>query len=111
MGDQTTSDMDGGWKQIIEDYLEEFFRFFFPYVHASINFDAGYDFLDKELAKLMVDTESGDRRVDKLVQVRWIDGSVEWILLQSRYRLSGMWILLGGCTCTITAFGTATRNR
>jgi hypothetical protein len=81
MGDQTASDMDGGWKQIIEDYLEEFFRFFFPRIHASINFNAKYHFLDKELAKLMVDTESGDRRVDKLIQVQWIDGSVEWILL------------------------------
>jgi hypothetical protein len=80
MGD-TAADMDGGWKQIIEDYLEEFFRFFFPHVHASIHFDAGYRFLDKELAKLMVDTESGDRRVDKLVEVQWQDGSSEWILL------------------------------
>jgi hypothetical protein len=81
MGDQATSDMDGGWKQIIEDYLEEFFRFFFPRIHAAIDFGAKYQFLDKELAKLMVDTESGDRRVDKLIQVQWIDGSIEWILL------------------------------
>jgi hypothetical protein len=81
MGDQTASDMDGGWKQIIEDYLEEFFRFFFPRIHASINFNAEYHFLDKELAKLMVDTETGGRRVDKLIQVQWKDGSIEWILL------------------------------
>ncbi|MFO7904576.1 MAG: hypothetical protein R6U98_18075, partial [Pirellulaceae bacterium] len=81
MNDQTTTNMDGGWKQIIEDYLEEFFRFFFPQIHASINFDADYRFLDKELAKLMVDTETGDRRADKLIQVQWIDGTIEWILL------------------------------
>ena len=30
MSEQTAADMDGGWKQMIEDYLEEFFRFFFP---------------------------------------------------------------------------------
>ena len=81
MNDQTTTDMDGGWKQIIEDYLEEFFRFFFPDVHALIDFQAGYTFLDKELAKLMVDTETGDRRADKLIEVQWIDGTIEWILL------------------------------
>jgi len=32
MSEQTVADMDGGWKQMIEDYLEEFFRFFFPVV-------------------------------------------------------------------------------
>lgn len=26
MSEQTAADMDGGWKQMIEDYLEEFFR-------------------------------------------------------------------------------------
>ena len=81
MSEQTAADMDGGWKQMIEDYLEEFFRFFFPHVHASINFQAGYKFLDKELAKVMVDTETGDRRADKLIQVQWIDDAVQWILL------------------------------
>ena len=81
MSEQTAADMDGGWKQMIEDYLEEFFRFFFPDVHASINFQAGHKFLDKELAKVLVDTETGDRRADKLIQVQWMDGTVEWILL------------------------------
>ena len=81
MSEQTAADMDGGWKQMIEDYLEEFFRFFFPDVHASINFQAGHKFLDKELAKVLVDTETGDRRADKLIQVQWMDGTVEWVLL------------------------------
>lgn len=52
----TPSDIDGGWKQIIDDYLEEFFRFFFPAVHAGIDFRQPYQYLDKELAKVMVDT-------------------------------------------------------
>ncbi len=29
----------------------------------------------------MVDTQTGKREADKLIQVKWIDGSVEWILL------------------------------
>ncbi|MFO7905519.1 MAG: hypothetical protein R6U98_22840 [Pirellulaceae bacterium] len=52
---------DGGWKRIIKDYLEKFFRLFFTQVHALIDLEAGYTFLDKELAKSMVDTETGDR--------------------------------------------------
>lgn len=42
MDDQTTADMDGGWKQLIEKYLEAFFRFFFPAVHAGIDFRQNY---------------------------------------------------------------------
>ena len=83
MSEQTVADMDGGWKQMIEDYLEEFFRFFFPDVHASINFQAGHKFLDKELAKVLVDTETGDRRADKLIQLRKIQAGRD---VQQRYR-------------------------
>ena len=71
MDEPTAADMDGGWKQVIEDFLEEFFRFFFPAVHAGIDFQQGYQYLDKELAKVMVDAEAGDREVDKLIQVHW----------------------------------------
>ena len=30
------ADADGGWKDIIEDFTEEFLRFYFPEVHAAI---------------------------------------------------------------------------
>ena len=40
MNDVATADMDGGWKQVIEDYTEEFFRFFFPEVHAAVSSDS-----------------------------------------------------------------------
>ena len=81
MNEPTAADMDGGWKQVIEDYLEEFFRYFFPLVHASIDFGRGYQYLDKELAKVMVGNELGDREVDKLIQVHWKDGGSEWVLI------------------------------
>ncbi len=73
--------MDGGWKQIIEDFVEDFFRFYFPDIHTMIDFEAEIQFLDKELAKIMVDAQAGNRKADKLLQVEWLDGSVEWILL------------------------------
>ena len=73
--------MDGGWKQLIEDYLEEFFRFFFPAVHAGIDFRQDYQYLDKELAQIMVGSESGRREVDKLIQVHWLSGGSDLILL------------------------------
>src|SRR3972149_6359198 len=73
--------MDGGWKQLIEEYLEEFFRFFFPTIHEGIDFGQRYQYLDKELAQITVGSESGRREVDKLIRVPWKDGGTDWILV------------------------------
>ena len=80
-GRAARSDMDGGWKQIIADYLEEFFRYFFPELHARIDFSRGYRLLDADLAKLTVDAAAGKREVDKLIEVHWKEGGTDWILI------------------------------
>src|SRR3990172_13346411 len=76
-----SADMDGGWKQILEHYLAEFFGFFFPQVHAAIDFHQPCQSLDKELAKIMVGAEVGDREGDKLLQVHGRDGGDELVLV------------------------------
>ena len=81
MPEQTSADMDGGWKQMLDDYLEAFFQFFFPQVHAAMDFHLECQSLDKELAKIMVGAEVGDREVDKLLQVHWRDGGDDWVLV------------------------------
>ena len=60
---------DGPWKEILEHYLELFFAFFFPHIHAQIDWERGYVFLDKELDSMTRDAEIGRRVADKLVQV------------------------------------------
>ena len=89
MPDTTPADMDGGWKQLIEDELEEFFRFFFPQVHAAIDFRSGCQSRDKELAKLMVDADVGDREADKLFEVTWRDGGPELVLVHVELQAQG----------------------
>ena len=71
MTERIASDMDGGWKQIIDDLFEEFFRFFFPAIHASIDFGKGSRLLDKELAGIMTGVAIGRREADKLFEVHW----------------------------------------
>jgi len=71
MTERIASDMDGGWKQIIDDLFEEFFRFFFPAIHASIDFGKGWRLLDKELAGIMTGVAIGRREADKLFEVHW----------------------------------------
>ena len=81
MGDQTASDMDGGWKQVIEDFLEDFFLFFFPAIHSLIDFGEECQLLDKELAALVAGSATGRRHVDKLIEVHWKDGRRDLLLV------------------------------
>ncbi len=78
----TTDDYGSPWKDILETYLEDFFAFFFPQIHAEIDWTRREPiFLDKELQKVVRDAELGRRLIDKLVQVWRRDGSEAWVLI------------------------------
>lgn len=89
MQNQTPADMDGGWNQLIEDELEEFFGFFFPQVYAAIDFRYGCQSRDKELAKIMVGADVGNREADKLFEVQWRDGGRELVLVHVEVQAQG----------------------
>jgi hypothetical protein len=69
------------WKDIIEAYFEAFMQFFFPEIHAEIDWSRGYEFLDQELSQVVRDAELGKRVVDKLVKVWTRAGDETWVLL------------------------------
>lgn len=67
------------WKGIIENLLPYFLKFFFP--KESFDLSRGYEFLDKELNKLIASEEGpGSKRVDKLIKVYTSSGEEKWIL-------------------------------
>jgi hypothetical protein len=72
---------DSPWKEILEVYFEDFMLFFFPQVHAEIDWSRGYDFLDQELAQVVRDAELGKRLADKLVKVWKLSGEETWVLI------------------------------
>ncbi len=74
-------EFDGPWKEAIEEWFENFLAFFFPPVHASIDWSRRFEFLDKELQQLAPESVSGTRTVDKLVKVFWKTGEEFWILI------------------------------
>jgi Domain of unknown function (DUF4351) len=74
-------DYDLPWKEMIEDYFEPFMCFFFPEIHAEIDWSRGYEFLDQELTQVVRDAELGKRVVDKLVKVWTRSGKETWVLL------------------------------
>ena len=57
------SDYDSPWKEALDHYLQPFMAFFFPQVHADIDWSRGYETLDKELQKIMRQAQLGRRDV------------------------------------------------
>lgn len=74
-------DYDSPWKDAIEGHFSDFLHFFFPEVHAQIDWSESPDFLDKELSAVVREAELGRRFVDKLVRVRLRGGKTEWIYI------------------------------
>ncbi len=69
------------WKEAIKEYFEEFLSFFFPCMAGQIDFEQGYEFLDKELEKIVKDAEVGRRLGDVLVKVFLKNGQEKWLLI------------------------------
>ncbi|MCP4344676.1 MAG: hypothetical protein GY795_04005, partial [Desulfobacterales bacterium] len=53
----------------------------FPDIHAEIDWSVDYEFLDKELEKIVRDAKTGRRHADKLVKVFLPDGKETWLLI------------------------------
>ena len=69
------------WKGIIEDFFTDFLLFFFAERSKEIDFSKDFEFLDKELEKIQIDSKSKRRRIDKLVKVYLKNGEEEWFLI------------------------------
>ncbi|QTA81808.1 Uncharacterized protein dnl_41580 [Desulfonema limicola] len=76
-------DFDSPWKEIIEQYFKEFIEFFFPEAYIDIDWERGYEFLDKELQQITKDAEETRRYVDKLARVWLKSGEEEWALIHA----------------------------
>jgi len=75
------AEKDSVWKDAIEAYFGEFLDFFFPQIARDIDLEKGYEFLDKELRRIVKDADIGKRYADVLVKVYLHDGKEEWLLI------------------------------
>ncbi|MCP4349407.1 MAG: DUF4351 domain-containing protein [Desulfobacterales bacterium] len=82
-------DYDTPWKEVIDRYFPEFIEFFFPKAYQDIDWEKGYEFLDKELQKITKDAETGRRYVDKLVKVWLKNGDNAWALIHADIQIEG----------------------
>ncbi|NER08281.1 MAG: cytosolic protein [Okeania sp. SIO3C4] len=81
--DRETDDYDSPWKEILEHYFREFIEFFFPDAYDDIDWEKGYEFLDKEFQQITADSETGKKYVDKLARVWLKTGSEVWALVHT----------------------------
>ncbi len=75
------ADYDSPWKEALDRYFEAFLAFFFPEIHAEIDWTRGYEMLDKELQPIIRRAAHGRRYVDKLVKVWLESGDEKWLLI------------------------------
>jgi len=76
-----TDQYDHPWQEAIGLYFSPFLSFFFPHIWEEINWERGYEFLDKELQKIVRNASVGNRQTDKLVKVWRNNGEETWVLI------------------------------
>ena len=59
---------DTPWKDVLEIYFRSFIEFCFPRLAKEIDWQRGYDALDKELAKIYQDSQVNNSNADKLIK-------------------------------------------
>jgi hypothetical protein len=92
------------WKGIIEDLFEDFLWYCLPALaKTAVDFTQPFEFLDKELDALAVESERGKRHADKLVKFYLKSGQACYALLHVEKAITTQ-ILPNGCLSIITAF-------
>ncbi len=78
---QAADDFDSPWKDALHVYLPFFLAFFFPDIHADIDWARGYEALDKEFQQIVRRANVGKLLADKLFKVWLRDGTQRWLLI------------------------------
>ena len=81
MNNSDKSNFDLPWKDMLENYFEEFMSFFFPQAYNDIEWEKHYELLDTEFQQIAQEAEIGKRTVDKLIKVWRKDGEESWVLI------------------------------
>lgn len=74
-------DYDSPWKIAIDGYLPDFMAFYFPQIHADIDWSQGYESLDNEFQAIIRDADLGKHRADKLIKVMTLEGTPKMVYI------------------------------
>jgi len=86
---EVTANYDESWKEALNEYFENFLSFFFPNIHALVDWNKAPIALDKEFQQLKADSDPYLRIADKLYEVGLLDKKTPSLLIhcevQSQY--------------------------
>jgi hypothetical protein len=74
-------ELDSPWKEALQVFLSSCLALLFPDVHDSIDWQRGYESLDKELQQIVRQARIGRRLADKLFKIWHKDGAEVWLLI------------------------------
>jgi len=74
-------DHDSPWKDTVEQFTRSLLEVTFPDVAAGIDWSVQPESLEQELREITPASEIGAKRVDKLLKVRILDGTDQWLYL------------------------------
>ncbi len=74
-------EFDSPWQKALEVHFQDFINFFFPQAGKEIDWNRGFEFLDKEFQKAVRGAKVGARFVDKLVKVWTVENEETWVLI------------------------------
>lgn len=72
---------DSPWKEVLTHGFRAFMAFYFPELHAQIDWSRPPRFLDKEFAQVGFGDRPEGRLADKLVALTLRDGQEQWVLV------------------------------
>src|SRR5687767_13979526 len=72
-------DYDSPWKAAANEFFERMVAFFYPAIHADIDWTVDFESLEQEMLKLLPESLTGNRFVDKLVKVRKLCGDERYL--------------------------------
>ena len=72
---------DSPWKVTVEQFTRSLLEVTFPEVAAGIDWSVQLESLEQELHQITPASEIGAKRVDKLLKVRLLDGTDQWLYL------------------------------
>jgi hypothetical protein len=78
---KVVADYDSPWKLALYKYLNWFLAFFFPQIHADVDWSRGYEALDKEFQQVIRGAKVGKAIADMLFKIWLKDGSELWLLI------------------------------
>ena len=97
---QVRNDFDSPWKDALQRYFQDFLAFFYPAIHADIDWTRGYDSLDKEFQQIVRRAKVGKGIADKLFKVWLLDGAECWLLIHVEVQGTTTWRSPNGCSAT-----------